>query len=47
MQHMLSENIGFITTRQTKEDWDIKVSNLLIDNKSLAAYDTNSHFSIV
>jgi predicted helicase len=46
MQHMLSENIGFITTRQTKEDWDIKVSNLLIDNKSLAAYDTNSLFPL-
>ena len=46
MQHMLSENIGFITTRQTKEAWDIKVSNLLIDNKSLAAYDTNSLFPL-
>ena len=46
MQHMLSENIGLITTRQTKEKWDIKVSNVLADNKSLASYDTNSFFPL-
>jgi predicted helicase len=47
MHHMLAgNNLGLITTRQTKEKWDAQVSRHTIDHKSLAAYDTNSLFPL-
>lgn len=47
MRHMLAgNNLAFATPRQTKEEWDIKASELIIDHKSLTAYDTNSLFPL-
>lgn len=47
MYHMLAgKNLGLITTRQTKEKWDVHTSRFTIDHKSLAAYDTNSLFPL-
>lgn len=47
MYHMLAgTNLAFVTSRQTKENWDLKVSEFVIDHKTLAAYDTNSIFPL-
>jgi predicted helicase len=47
MQHMISgKNLGIITTRQTKEQWDALATQLVCDHKSCAAYDTNSLFPL-
>jgi predicted helicase len=43
MQHMIDgTNIGLITTRQTSDDWDCLVTNIMCGHKSVAAYDINS-----
>jgi len=43
MRHMLvGENLGFLTTRQTRDQWDIMATNLIIGHKSLSAYDITS-----
>ena len=43
MQHMIAgANIGLITTRQTSDDWDCLVTNIICGHKSVAAYDINS-----
>jgi predicted helicase len=47
MRHMLAgDNVGLVTSRQTKEQWDAHASKYAIDHKSLAAYDTNSLFPL-
>jgi predicted helicase len=47
MRHLVKmDNLGLITSRQTKEKWGAFVSKYTADHKSLAAYDTNSIFPI-
>lgn len=47
MKHMLElDNVGLISTRQTKDPWDIKASGDLVAHKSLSAYDINSLFPL-
>ncbi len=47
MRHMLTgKNIGLITTRQTREKWDVFVTTHIMGHKSLAAYDINSIFPL-
>lgn len=47
MRHLLVEkNVAFITTRQTKDAWDISVTNHIAGHKSLAAYDINYIFPL-
>jgi len=47
MRHMLAgENLGLITTRQTRDKWSALVSCCIIGHKSLAAYDINYVFPI-
>jgi hypothetical protein len=47
MRHMLAgENLGLIVPKQTKEKWDVLVTNQIIGHKSLAAYDINSLFPL-
>jgi predicted helicase len=43
MHHMLAgRNIGFITTRQTRDNWDVFTTRSIMGHKSLAAYDINT-----
>ena len=47
MRHMLAgENLGFITTRQTKDKWDVLATRHICGHKSCAAYDINSLFPL-
>jgi len=47
MQHMVvKQNIGLITTRVTKDEWDCFVCNCVIGHKALAAYDINYLFPL-
>ncbi len=47
MRHMLAgENLGFITTRQTKDKWDVLATRYICGHKSCAAYDINSLFPL-
>lgn len=47
MRHMAGGgNIGLITTRQCKSNWDVKVSASLIGHKALNDYDINSLFPL-
>ncbi|MDD3710878.1 MAG: hypothetical protein PHH78_11255 [Methanothrix sp.] len=47
MRHMLAgENLGFITTRQTRDKWDILATRHICGHKSCAAYDINSLFPL-
>jgi len=47
MRHMLAgENLGLITTRQTRDEWGGFVTDSIIGHKSLAAYDINSLFPL-
>ena len=47
MRHMLAgDNLGFVTTRQTRDPWSIIATNAIIGHKSLAAYDINSLFPL-
>jgi len=40
------ENVGLITTRQTRDNWDAHATQTIIGHKSLAAYDVNSVFPL-
>ena len=47
MKHFIAgENIGFITTRQTKEEFGVLASALIAGHKSCAAYDINTVFPL-
>lgn len=47
MRHMLrTRNLGLVTTRVTKDQWDCLVTNSLIGHKALAAYDINTLFPL-
>jgi predicted helicase len=47
MRNMLvGNNIALITTRQTRDKWDIFSSRNIITHKALAAYDINSLFPL-
>jgi hypothetical protein len=47
MKHFIAgENVGFITTRQTKEEFGVLVSSLIAGHKSCAAYDINTIFPL-
>ena len=47
MRHMLEgDNLGLITTRQTRDDWDALVTDRPIGHKALAAYDINTLFPL-
>ena len=47
MRHMLAgENLGFITTRQTRDKWDVLTTRYICGHKSCAAYDINSLFPL-
>ncbi len=47
MRHMLGgNNIGLITTKQTKDEWGLLATNMLCGHKSVAAYDINSVFPL-
>ncbi|MBI5385910.1 MAG: N-6 DNA methylase [Verrucomicrobia bacterium] len=46
-RHLLAgENIGVITTRQTKEEFGILATSLIAGHKSCAAYDINTIFPL-
>jgi hypothetical protein len=43
MRHMLAgENLGLLTTRQTRDKWDVLATRLVAGHKSLSAYDITS-----
>jgi hypothetical protein len=47
MRHFQAdENFGFITTRQTKEEFGILATHLIAGHKSCAAYDINTVFPL-
>jgi hypothetical protein len=47
MEHFLAgENLGFVTTRQTKEDFGVLTVNTIAGHKSCAAYDINTVFPL-
>ena len=47
MPHMLAgENVGFITTRQTKDEWGALATSNIIAHKTCSAYDINSLFPL-
>ena len=47
MLHMLAgENVGFITTRQTKDEWGALATWNIIAHKTCSAYDINSLFPL-
>jgi len=47
MCHMApKENLGLITTRQTRDKWDIIATKLICGHKSCAAYDINNLFPL-
>lgn len=47
MWHMLAgNNIGLITTRQTRDEWHALATRLIVGHKSLAAFDINSLFPL-
>jgi predicted helicase len=47
MRHMAPrENLGLITTRQTRDKWDIIATKLICGHKSCAAYDINNLFPL-
>jgi len=43
---LAGENLGFITTRQTRDKWDILATRHICGHKSCAAYDINSLFPL-
>ncbi len=46
-RHMLAgENLGLITTRQTRDEWGALATKHICGHKSLAAYDINSLFPL-
>ena len=43
MRHMLAgSNVGLLVTRQTRDQWDILATKLIVGHKSLSAYDITS-----
>lgn len=47
MHHMLAgENLGLITTRQTRDKWDVHVSRNICGHKTCSAYDINTLFPL-
>ena len=47
MKHLLAgENVSFITTRQTKEEFGVLASSFIAGHKSCAAYDINTIFPL-
>jgi predicted helicase len=43
MRHILAgENLGLLVTRQTRDQWDILATQLIVGHKSLSAYDITS-----
>jgi predicted helicase len=43
MRNMLAgENLGLLVTRQTRDQWDILATRLIVGHKSLSAYDITS-----
>ena len=47
MGHLLAgENVGFITTRQTKDEWGVLATSSIIAHKTCSAYDINSLFPL-
>ena len=47
MRHMLAgENVGLLTTRQTRDMWDSFATRQICTHKSCAAYDINSLFPL-
>jgi hypothetical protein len=47
MGHMLAgENLGLITTRQTRDDWAVLITSHIMGHKSLAAFDINYLFPL-
>lgn len=47
MRHMIAGgNIGLVTTRQTRDEWDVLVTNIICGHKSCAAYDINYLFPL-
>jgi len=47
MRHFLAgANLGFVTTRQTKEDFGVVATNVIAGHKSCAAYDINTVFPL-
>ncbi|MBV9848588.1 MAG: N-6 DNA methylase [Armatimonadetes bacterium] len=46
-RHVLNDgNIALISTRQTRDHWDILATNHIMGHKSLAAYDINFQFPL-
>ena len=48
MSHMLTgpANMGLVTTRQTRDEWDVLCVRTIVGHKSLAAYDINTLFPL-
>ena len=47
MPHMLAgENVGLITTRQTRDEWGALATSIIIAHKTCSAYDINSLFPL-
>ena len=47
MEHMIQgKNLGMVCTRQTKDDWGVLASDMLIGHKAFAAFDINSLFPL-
>jgi len=47
MRHMIiGENIGLITTRQTRDKWDVFTTSTIMTHKAVSAYDINSLFPL-
>ena len=46
MRHMMRENVEIITTRLTKDDWSVKVTDTLAAHKSGSRYDISYLFPL-
>jgi predicted helicase len=47
MGHMLAgENLGFIATRQTRDEWAVLSTRFIMGHKSMAAFDINTLFPL-
>jgi predicted helicase len=47
MRRMLAgTNLGLLTTRQTRDQWDVFLTNSIVGHKSLSAYDITSLFPL-
>ena len=43
---LAGKNVGFITTRQTKDEWGALATSSIIAHKTCSAYDINSFFPL-